>query len=276
MKKESIDPKEVILVDFESVILEKDGAIAKIKLNRPERLNALNWAMFDELGEAITQIKNDDSSRVLVITGAGRAFCSGGDIKEFPDRFDLSQIERRKAISRFHENIIIALRELKKPVIASINGDAIGGGCCIAMACDFRISSERARYGLPFLKLGLVSDLGGSYFLPRLVGIAKAIELFFTADLINSLEAERIGLINKVVAHENLEHETINLANKFVKMSPVAMGFIKDSMNKSLNMDLWTELEDEANKQVICLKSEDHREGVKALLEKREPRFIGK
>jgi len=271
-----LTPEEVLLVDFETIIFEKDGTIAKIKLNRPQRLNALNWAMLNELGMVIEEVRKDDSCRVLVITGVGRAFCPGGDIKELQDHFDLSQINRRKALSIFHKKIIVALREIEKPVIASINGDAIGAGCGIAMACDVRISCEQARFGFPFLKMGVVSDMGCSYFLPRLVGFGKAMELFLTADLIDSLAAEKIGLINKVVAHEKLEYETINLANKFMKMPPLAIAFIKDSLNKSLNMDLITQLEKEVDKQVICYKSEDHREGVRAFLEKRVPNFIGR
>jgi len=263
-------------MEFKSILLRQDGPIARIVLNRPKRLNALNWTMLDELGTAIEKIRNDDSCRVLVITGAGKAFCAGGDIKEFPERFELDQIERRNAISRFHKNVIIALREIERPVLASVNGDAIGGGCDFAMACDIRIASEKARFGVPFLRLGLVSDLGGSYFLPRLVGLGKAIELFLTGDLIDAAEAEKIGLIAKVLPHEKLEDETTKMATKLAKMPPIAVRFIKSSMNKSLNMDLIGELESEADKQSICLKSEDHREGVRAFLEKRETNFMGR
>jgi enoyl-CoA hydratase/carnithine racemase len=263
-------------MNFETIIFEKEKGIAKLKLNRPERLNALNWIMLDEVGKVIEEVRNDDSCRVLIVTGVGRAFCSGGDIKELQDHFDISQIERRKALSRFHEKIIVAFREIKKPVIASINGDAIGAGCGIAMACHIRISSERARYGFPFLRVGAVSDMGCSYFLPRLVGIGKAMELFLTANLIDSLEAEKIGLINKIVVHDNLEYETTALANRLTEMPPIAIAFIRDLIDKSLNIDLITALENETDKQVICYKSEDHREGVRAFLEKREPNFIGR
>ncbi|MBI4619035.1 MAG: enoyl-CoA hydratase [Desulfobacterales bacterium] len=261
---------------YEDIIFRKENRVATIVLNRPDSLNALGGSMREDIIDAIQDVKGDKNIGVLVITGAGRAFCAGGNIKEMEKMsVEIPLVERRAFVRGVSHRIITEIRNLEKPVIASINGHAIGAGCNIALACDMRIASEKAKMGVGFINMGLVSDYGGLYFLPKLVGAAKALELYFTGDLIDAKEAERIGIVNKTVSPEELEKATYDLAGKIAKKAPIALGMIKEILYKGLNMDLVSELDLEANAQSICLKTEDHREGVRAFLEKREPMFKG-
>ena len=258
------------------IIFKKEDGVATIMLNRPESLNALGGTMREDIIDAIQDVKGDKTIGALVITGAGRAFCAGGNIKEMEKMsLEVSLVDRRDFVRSISHRIITELRCLEKPVIASINGHAIGAGCNIALACDMRISSEKAKFGVSFINMGLVSDYGGLYFLPRLVGAAKALELYFTGDIIDANEAFRIGMVNQIVPPDELEKATYELAGKIAKKAPIALGMIKEILYKGLNMDLATELDMEANAQSICLKTEDHREGVRAFLEKRAPVFKG-
>jgi len=258
------------------IIFKKEDRIATITLNRPESLNALGGTMREDIIDAIQDVKSDKNIRVLVITGAGRAFCAGGNVKDMERMsLEIELVERREFVRSVSHKIITEIRGLEKPVIACVNGHAIGAGCNIALACDMRVASEKAKFGVTFINVGLVSDYGGLYFLPRLVGMAKALELFLTGDVIDAKEAERIGMVNKAVPPEELEKYTYEMAEKLAKKAPIAIGMIKELMYKGLNMDLPAELDLEATAQCICLKTEDHREGVKALLEKREPVFKG-
>ena len=263
-------------MSYNDIIFKKEGAIATIMLNRPDSMNALGGTMREDIVDAIQVVKKDKDIRVLILTGSGKAFCAGGNIKEMERMsLEVSLLDRRELIRNLAHKIITEIRGLEKPVIGCLNGHAIGAGCNIALACDLRIASEKAKIGVSFINVGLVSDYGGLYFLPRLVGTAKALELYFTGDIIDAKEAERIGIINMAVPHDELEKYTYELASKIAKKAPVALGMIKEIMYKGLNMDLATELDLEANAQSICLKTEDHREGVRALLEKREQVFKG-
>ena len=261
---------------YDNIIFKKNSNIATITLNRPDSLNAIGGTMREDIIDAVQDVKTDKNIRTLVITGAGRAFCAGGNLKEMEKMSsETGQLERREFIRNTAHRIITEIQCLEKPVIACVNGPAIGAGCNIALACDLRIVSEKAKFGVSFINVGLVSDYGGLYFLPRLVGTAKALELYFTGDIIDSTEAEKIGMVNRVVPHEELERYTYELADKIAKKAPIALGMIKEILHKGLNMDLSTELDLEATAQSICLKTEDHIEGVKAFLEKRSPVFKG-
>jgi len=263
-------------MEYNDIILEQDNRVATIVLNRPESHNALGGTMREEIIDAIQKIKFDSKIRVLVITGAGRSFCAGGNIKEMEkNSFDISLLERRDFMRNNAHRIILEIRELEKPVIACVNGAAIGAGCSIALACDMRIASEKAKFGVTFATMGLVSDYGGLYFLPRQVGTAKAMELFCTGDIFNGKEAEALGVVNRAVPPEDLKRATYELAHKISNKAPVSLAMIKEIMYKGLNLDLRAELDLEANAQSICLKSEDHREGVRAFLENRSPDFKG-
>ncbi|MDY7032253.1 MAG: enoyl-CoA hydratase [Thermodesulfobacteriota bacterium] len=263
-------------MSYQDILFKKEERVATIILNRPDSLNALGGTMREDIIDAVQNVKSDNNVGVLVITGAGRAFCAGGNIKEM-ERMSLEVplLERREFVRTVSHRMIDEIRNLEKPVIASINGHAIGAGCNIALACDLRIASEKAKLGVSFINMGLVSDYGGLYFLPRLVGIAKALELYFTGDVIDAKEAEKIGMVNKAVPPEDLEKATYELAGRIAKKAPIALGMIKEIMYKGLNMDLATELDLEATGQSICLKTEDHREGVRAFMEKRDAVFKG-
>ena len=262
---------------YNDIILEQKERVATIMLNRPDSHNALGGTMREEIIDAIHSVKFNKEIRVLIITGAGRSFCAGGNIKEMEKKsLDVSLLDKIEFMRNTAHPITLSIRELEKPVIASINGAAIGAGCSIALACDMRIASEKAKLGVSFINMGLVSDYGGLYFLPRLVGAAKALELFFTGDIFDGKEAERIGMVNKAVPLEELKKVTDKFAHGISQKAPVALAMIKEIMYKGLNLDLKTELDLEATAQSICLKSEDHREGVRAFLENRKATFKGR
>jgi len=261
-------------MNFETITKSKKSGVSTITLNRPDRLNALTELMQKELSLAIGEVDKDEEVRVLVITGAGRGFCSGADL-EHPLFSMPSLIEARKGVNLFNE-IILKLRALPKPVIASVNGIAAGGGANLALACDMIIASEQARFGQVFVNIGVHVDGGGTHFLPWAVGVPKAMELMMTGDIIDAKEAWRIGMINKVVPPEGLEPVTMELAEKLASGPPAALGMIKKSVYRSLTEDLSAALEREADNQAILLSSEDSKEGIRAIREKRKPRFIGR
>jgi 2-(1,2-epoxy-1,2-dihydrophenyl)acetyl-CoA isomerase len=227
-------------VEYQTLIFKRENGICTIILNRPEVLNALNIELSEELGLAIEEVGKDDAIRVLIITGAGQGFCSGGDLKDFPlDRGDVAE-----SLEKWHRTLL-SLRQLEKPVIASVNGAAAGGGFDLALMCDIRIASENAKFVEAYINIGGTPDSGGTFTLPNLIGTAKACELLFTGDRIDAKEAERIGLVNKVVPADELEATTKELAAKLAKKSPRAMGMIKRAIYKNLNQDFELALHNE-------------------------------
>jgi len=262
-------------MDFKNVLYEVKDNIAVIVLNRPDSFNALDPLTFQELLAAVKAARDDRQVRVVVITGAGKAFCAGGDMKRMESGTGLEPPEQRDEIRTNHQ-IVKNIRDMEKPVIASVNGAAVGAGCDLALACDLRIASEKARFGEVFCNVGLVPDAGGTWFLPRLIGPAKAFELILTGRIIDAQEAERIGLVTKVVAPEALEAETMALAGKLAQGPPLALGMAKTAIYRGMNMDLAAELEYEAYAQSILMKTEDYQEGVRAFVEKRRPEYKGK
>jgi 2-(1,2-epoxy-1,2-dihydrophenyl)acetyl-CoA isomerase len=253
-------------VVFEKIIVEKEEGIAVIRLNRPEAMNALDMEIREELAKAIEDIRIDDNIKVLIITGVGRAFCAGGDITTMKEiRADQGR-ERLKKIHRLLLNLV----SMEKPVIAAVNGYAFGGGCNLALAADIIVASENAKFSQSFVKIGLVPDMGGMYFLPRLVGLAKARELMFLGETVDAKEAERIGMINKVVPREDLEKTAKELARKIVMGPSKSIGMTKTILNKSLHLDFTTLLELEAQAQGICFQTDSHKKSVKEFLQKRE------
>jgi len=268
-------------MQYKTIILEKKNGIATLTLNRPETLNAWNTEMMEEAMDAINEIDKDDNTRVLIITGAGRGFSSGADVRdELAKILEGSSGTLFERIFQGKSSILTAalgLRKMDKPVIAAINGIAAGGGFSIALACDLRIASEKAQFCMAFIFRGFVPDTGGSFFLPKLIGSAKACELVFTGDTIDAREAERIGLVNKVVPHEELMKATEELANKLLNRPPVALKYSKRAIYKGLaEVDLASHLDYEISLNTMCSHTEDFEEGVRSFLEKREPRFKGK
>jgi 2-(1,2-epoxy-1,2-dihydrophenyl)acetyl-CoA isomerase len=255
---------------------EKDG-VATLTMNRPERLNALGDTLRDDLHHAIVRASDDPNIRVIVLTGAGRGFCSGGDVKvmnENKERGAGRPLIDKVAPSR--DRTVLAMRDAPKPLIAAVNGPAAGAGMNIALACDIRIASTTARFGETFAKRGLHVDWGGTYFLPRIVGMAKACELIFTGEIIDAEEALALGIVSKVVAPEALMPSVHELAQKIAAGPPIAIRLAKRALYRSQDCDLRSALEFETYAQNICSETEDAREGITAFVEKRPPRFRGR
>ena len=260
-------------MDYEAILVRKAGQVATVTMNRPEALNFLDPIMAQEIESALADFEKDEEVRAVVITGAGRAFCAGGDVKfmkqEWPV-YDL--VVRMERVTGF----IKAMLDLPKPIIASVNGPAVGAGCNIALAADLVLASEKATFCQVFTRIGLIPDCGGIYLLPRRVGMTKAKELILTARTIEAGEAERIGLVNRVVPAEALEEETRKIAAELASGATMAIGIAKRLLNQSYESDFETILQAENSNQVLLRKAEDHREGVRAFFEKRKPEFKGK
>lgn len=249
-----------------------DG-VATLTLNRPEARNALDMTMRQDLEAALTRLDADPGVRVLVVRGAGEHFSAGGDVKLMRDN-PMTAAEGQSRVEAINR-AIVALARFRTPTIAMVDGAAAGAGCNIALACDLVVASERARFGEVFARIGLIPDAGGTYFLPRRVGLARAKELVFTADIIDAREAERIGLINRVVPSESLETETFRLARRIADGPPRVLAAAKTLLDRSLTLDLESALHWEALTQGEMIASPDHREGIRAFFEKRPGRFSG-
>ena len=253
-------------MSYECISYEQSKRIVKVILDRPEKLNALNSRMYAELNDALDRAENSKEFRVLIITGSGRAFCSGGDLSELENA--VGSVEASQARLRMSHGIALRLKQLKQPIIVAVNGDAFGGGCTLALVGDLRVCSDKARFCLSFIKVGLVPDMGGIYNLPRLVGIGKACELSFFGNVIDAVEAERIGLVNKVVPEDEVDKVVSGWAKKLSESSETAIVLMKQALHKSLNMDFVAELEDEINIQTVCMNSSRAQEGIRAFLNK--------
>jgi len=263
-------------MEYGSIIYKKENGVATIILNRPRALNALNAELIDELLDSVRRVAEDREIKVLILTGAGRAFSFGADISEFSQAQEQAQKNSAWEILSKSQEIIRLLCGMPKPTIAALNGFATGLGLDLAMACDLRIAAERAKVGEAFVSMGLIPDGGGTFFLPRLVGLARAVEMIFLGEPLSATEAERIGLINRVVPNQELEKSTQEVANKLAKGPSLAIGLAKRVLWKNLQRDLDSALKLEAECQKTCLESEDHREAVKAYMERRNPIFRGK
>lgn len=257
---------------FENIIFEKADHVARITLNRPERLNAFVGSMREEIYEALCQCDSEDV-RAVVITGAGKGFCSGADVKFLAQVRNTGDDESLDRVLSLARKVVSKIRELPKPVVAAINGPTAGGGINLALACDVRIGSERASFGETFIRLGLHPDWGGTFFLPRLAGTAVACEMMMSGDIINATDAYRLGLVNRVVPHEQLDAETDKLVQRFIRNSPRIIAMIKQAVYKCLNASFDEMLDYETAMQKRCFQLEDSAEGLNAFIEKREPKF---
>jgi len=258
---------------LELVIYETKDNIAWITMNRPEVLNAQNEALRAELIAALEKARDDEEVYIIVLTGAGgRAFSAGADISEFPLWAPIDVIRRRKG-KKSHYGLP---REIPKPVIAMVNGLALGGGGELAMACDIIVASEDAQFGQPEINIGVIPGGGATQLLPRLVGEKKAKELIFTGEFISAGEALRLGLVNRVVPKEKLKEAVIEIISKLKRKSPAILQLAKLAVNKSLETPLSVGMADEANFFAMCFGTEDQKEGARAFLEKRKPNYIGK
>jgi len=263
--------------NFETILINDDGGVRTITLDRPDVLNSFNTQMLNELGKAVRHGVKDKSVRCLVITGAGRGFCAGQDLADVKDRYQSDEpIELGRHLRDYYNPLIASLQSMEKPVIASINGAAAGAGCSLALACDLRIACESASFLQAFIHVGLVPDSGSTFFLPRLIGTARAFEMACTGRKVKAEEALRMGLVNQVVPDDQLVDATNKLAAKLVSLPPRGIALTKRALNASPARDLIAQLDYEAQLQTTAGKTQDHREGVTAFLEKRKPAFTGR
>lgn len=265
-------------MDFETIILKKENRIATVTLNRPEKMNTINGQMERELADAFEDIGKDTDLRVMVLGAAGeKAFCAGGDISDTdPKRLGTTAQEISTGLRKLYREVMLPLYELSIPTIAMVQGAASSWGFDLVLSCDIRIGSEKARFNEGFTRVGLTPATGGVWLLPRVIGLPKATELIFTADMIDAKEAERVGVLNRVVQPEDLEKETMALATKLAKMPPLAMRLSKLQIRRGLQGDLASALDLAAQCQGICITSEDSKEAISAMFEKREADFKGK
>ena len=261
--------------DQDTILIKRDGNLGWIRINRPERLNAFVDDMRDRLDEALAELDGDPQIRCVAITGVGRAFSTGGDVKYMAGLSEEGDSARFEELVRTGMRIVRRIDQMDKPVIAAVNGAAAGAGASLALACDMRVASQNASIGLTFTRIGLHPDWGGAYFLPRLLGSALAAELIFTGGMINAKRAERLGLVTRVVPAEELEATVRGLAGQIAGGPPAVIADAKQTLRRSLAADLDEILEMEAAAQVRAFQSEAFKEGVRAFLEKRAPRFGG-
>lgn len=267
-----MDLQDKTMPNYQTILVEKRGAVAVLTINRPDKLNALNSQVHAEGVAALDELKKDDAVRVLVIAGAGeKSFIAGADISEFAGK---TPFEQRSGFNQ--RTLFNSLDSFPKPVIAMINGFALGGGCELALACDIRLASEKARFGQPEINLGIIPGGGGTQRLTRLVGEGKSMEMILSGEMIDAQTARDLGLVNHVYAPEELEAKTFEMANKIAEKSPIALQMAKEAVKLASRSNLDEGLRREVDLFAVCFSTEDKEEGVAAFLEKRKPVFKGR
>src|ERR1043166_1173472 len=262
------------MISPKSFLYEQRDGIATITLNRPERLNAITFEVYHELTDFFAKLRDEKDVRVVIVPGAGRGFGSGGDVREIIGALQGRDAEGLLEFTRLTCDLIRNMRALPKPIIASLNGTTAGAGACIALASDIRIAAEEAKIAFIFVKVGLAgTDMGATYLLPRVVGLAKATELLMTGDFVEAAEAERIGLYNRVVPRDQLESATREFAKKLTNGPALGIAKTKEMLNRELHMSFESALEAEAVAQALCMQTPDFKEAHAAFIEKRPARF---
>jgi 2-(1,2-epoxy-1,2-dihydrophenyl)acetyl-CoA isomerase len=260
---------------YETVLYEEDNGVANIALNRPERLNAFDTTLHYELYRAITVAAEDEEIRSIVVRGEGRGFSAGADlaqvVRDAEGDPDLGEYLRTT-----YSRLVKRMVGTEKPIVAALHGPVYGAGVGLALACDMRIAAENTKFSVAFIKIGLMPDAGVTLLLPRVVGLGRAVEMSMLGDTVDAEEAYRIGLVNKVVADDSLSEEVRTLADRLAAMPTSALGRMKHALYSSFESNLETALESEAEGQTFCGYTQDHKEGVSAFLEKREPAFTGR
>jgi len=269
-------------MEFETIQLVKKYNLATLTLNRPERSNTINMKMMEELVVAVEDIAQDDNMRAMLITGAGKAFCGGADLDIMPgggnvEDFAEMGVEnlRRSFLFRSSKKIVLGIQQMEKPTIAMINGACVGAGFDLALACDIKTASEKAKFMCGFVKLGLFPGFGAAWLYPRAMGLAKAMEMLFTGDMLTAEDAMRTGMLNKLSSPDKLETETLAMVRKIVDGPPVAIRLMKSQVYKGMGTDLPTALDEAAVCESITLASKDHIEGITSFREKSPPCFKG-
>jgi enoyl-CoA hydratase len=256
-------------MDFINIIVDKEDGVGIVKMSRPTAMNALNTETLGELKEAFAHLNEDDGVKVIIVTGEGKAFVAGADIGEMKDM----SADEAKAFSQKGQKVFDLIAEMDKPVIAAVNGFALGGGCELAMACDIRIASEKAKLGQPEVNLGVIPGFAGTQRLSRLVGTAKAKELIFTGDMIDAQTALAIGLVNQVVAADQLMDVCMEMASKIASKGPTAVKLAKRVIDRGIEEELFNASERESDLFGKCFDSGEAKEGMTAFLEKRKPNW---
>jgi len=263
--------------EYKCLLYAVRDSVATLTLNRPERLNALGDTLRDDLYDAVLTAAADPRIHAIVLTGAGKGFCSGGDVKAMNEARE-AQTERPllEKVAPLRDRVLLAMREAPQPIIAAVNGAAAGAGMNLALACDIRLAATTARFGETFVKRGLHPDWGGTYFLPRLVGLAKACELIFTGEMLDAQEALRLGIVSAVYPPEDLLPAAHELAARIAAGPSIAIRLARRALYHNQTADLRSALEFETFAQNVCAETEDAREGIRAFVEKRAPRFQGR
>lgn len=261
------------MLEYKNILYEKRDGVALVTMNRPEMMNALEAELAGEVVDAVRDASADEEIGSIVLTGTGKSFSSGGDLGRLMQGFDL--LDGRRWLKEGYAQLM-EFPGTKKPVIAAVNGYAVGAGFSLAMLCDLIYAADTAKFGQAFIKIGAIPDCGSLYFLPRLVGLQKAKELVFTGVNIDAAEAHRIGIVNRVVPAADLLEEALGLGRQLAAGPAVAMGLAKEILNASSNLSLAEVMEMEIYAQSLCLQTEDHKEGIIAFLEKRKPEFKGR
>ena len=259
-------------MEYKKLIIQDNGAVRVIKINNPEALNALNTGILKELDAAFTEVAEDNGILAVVLTGEGRAFVAGADISEMKSK---NAIEG-EIFGKLGASVFRKIELLPKPVIAAVNGFALGGGCELAMSCDIRLASAKAKFGQPEVGLGITPGFSGTQRMPRLIGMGKAKELIYTADIIDAAEAYRIGLVNHVYEPEALMEEAMKMAEKIASKAPIAVKNSKEAINRGIQTDMDSAVAIEAYLFGLCFASEDQKEGMTAFFEKRKANFQNK
>lgn len=255
--------------------LDAESSVATITLDRPERLNALTFEVYDELRNAFRDLDTEPGVRAIVLTGRGRGFCSGGDVEEIIGALFERDYEGLLEFTRMTCDLVLSIRRCRRPVVAALNGTVAGAGAVIASACDIRIAAETAKIAFLFTKVGLSgADMGASWLLPRIVGLGRATELLMSGEFIDASEAHRIGLYNRVLPTDRVLEVATEFAAKLARGPSFALEVTKDALNREATMDLAGALEAEAQAQAVCMQNQNFREAYRAFQEKREPRFV--
>ena len=262
---------------YETILFEKSDGVATVALNRPNKLNSFNGVLHEEMHAALGEAAADDDVRCIVLRGEGKGFSAGADLADViegdgnPDGPDLGEYLRKT-----YGRLITRIVGIEKPIVAALHGPVYGAGLGLALACDLRLAADSAKFSVAFIKIGLIPDAGVTFFLPRIVGQGRAMQMSMLGEALDADEAHRVGLVNKVVPDESLEEETAALAGRLAGLPTLALGRIKQTLHKSFEADLAAALEAEAVGQTFCGYTRDHKEGIAAFFEKRDPTFTGR